>query len=160
MSSYTYLNDQDVVEHLVERRVSKEAALRNRIAHLQKQGGLVPKPDDYDPENPYHEVPNRPETKDPWTHVVSAIIAYRRPKPSGKRIAGDIALKIQAYWVEQAAKQDKLRNQEGKKLRALAKSTIKAVVAEWKKAVFVSCLFERRLELMVCSISIFASKRG
>jgi hypothetical protein len=56
---------------------------------------------------------------------------------NGKHVAGQIATKVQGYWDGYAAKKDRAKVMEEKRLRALAKSTVKMVITEWKKAVFV-----------------------
>lgn len=57
---------------------------------------------------------------------------------SGVEIASQISTAIRSYWDVQAVKREKAKAQEERRLRALAKATIKLVTAEWKKAVFVS----------------------
>ena len=78
---------------------------------------------------------------DPWDHVLNAIrIRHRQRETSGPEIAATIAAKIRTYWDLQNAKEGRVRVQHEKQLRALAKATMKHVIAEWKKAVFVSGL--------------------
>lgn len=73
----------------------------------------------------------------------------RNKQASGRQIAAQIASKIQAYWDGQATKKDKLKLQEDRRLRALAKATIKMVTNEWKKAVFVRILVLVRRNLVL-----------
>lgn len=104
---------------------------------------------------------------DAWACVVDTIIAKRRRLPGGgpsvsaftspsgggvdvgsgggssffvdgRAVAAQVAGKVRAYWEAKAAREDKFRMQEERRLRTLAKTTIKMVVAEWKKAVYVS----------------------
>jgi helicase SWR1 len=44
---------------------------------------------------------------------------------------------VQGYWDGHALREDKAKAQEERRLKALAKATIKMVTREWKKAVFV-----------------------
>jgi hypothetical protein len=57
---------------------------------------------------------------------------------SGPEIAATIAAKVRTYWDVQNAKEGRVKLQQEKQLRVLAKATLKLVIAEWKKAVFVS----------------------
>ena len=65
-------------------------------------------------------------------------------RPTGMQIAANVAKMVKVYWEQQAVKQDRARVQEEKKLRALAKSMMKLVTAQWRQAVFVrfSYLFQ------------------
>ncbi|KAH9072771.1 hypothetical protein EDB83DRAFT_2358983 [Lactarius deliciosus] len=75
--------------------------------------------------------PTDPRTpgSDPWDHVLDAIrVRHRQRETSGPEIAATIAAKVRTYW--------DVRVQHEKQLRALAKATMKLVIAEWKKAVF------------------------
>ncbi|KAJ7350749.1 SNF2 family N-terminal domain-containing protein [Mycena albidolilacea] len=94
---------------------------------------------------------------DAWAAVVRSVVAYGRrtrsstvnninatgnPKSMMKRktrgavVAGQVAAKVQAYWDGEAAKRERGRVVEEKRLRGLAKSVGRLVAGEWKKAVF------------------------
>ena len=86
-------------------------------------------------------------TTDQWDDVINAVIRRKEANSkiqSGRQITSQIVSKIQAYWDAQEARKDKIRLQEEKRLRALAKATIKMVTNEWKKAVFVRFFFQYR----------------
>ena len=79
---------------------------------------------------------------DIWTDIVPAAISMKKlfaSRMSGKQIAASIAAKVKVYWENMAIKEDKARVAEERRLRQLAKSVLKEVIAEWKKAVFVRC---------------------
>ena len=61
-------------------------------------------------------------------------------KPLGRQIAAQIASKVQAYFDGLETKKLKAKEVEERRLRNLAKSTMKLVISEWKKAVYVSFL--------------------
>ncbi|TFK26333.1 hypothetical protein FA15DRAFT_667636 [Coprinopsis marcescibilis] len=139
---------KEVNEETLQRQVLKEAGVRKREADFRRQERFIPRTDilfgtKIDVEAPLPE-PYRPPkrtTTDLWDAVITAVVANGKARqskkvPTGRQIAAQIASRIQAYWEGQAAKKEKLRAQEEKRLRALAKSTIKMVVAEWKRAVF------------------------
>lgn len=76
---------------------------------------------------------------DAWDGIIEAVkLRAQTPMVSGQQIAAQIAGCVRTYWEAQAIRDDKVRVQEEKRLRALAKATIRMVAAEWKKAVFVS----------------------
>ncbi|KAJ7496688.1 SNF2 family N-terminal domain-containing protein [Mycena latifolia] len=91
---------------------------------------------------------SRPD--DAWAAVVRSVVAYGRTnraqhsvsgsskikRSRGQLVAAQVASKIQAYWDGEAAKLEKGRVVEEKRLRGLAKSVMKLVIGEWKKAVF------------------------
>jgi len=108
-----------------------------RIEAFRKQGRLLDASvNGVDSKLPFVEPKRNP---DPWDHIVYTITTrVRGRRNNGRHISSQIASKIQAYWDGYAARKDKARLQEEKRLRALAKSTIKMVTSEWKKAVFVS----------------------
>ncbi|RDB25175.1 Helicase SWR1 [Hypsizygus marmoreus] len=142
LSSYFTLNGEDVDEKAFRRQVETDAAVLERTDQFRKQGRFIPGTDTlfgFNVENqPSFTTPER-TSKDHWDHVVEAALYYsalRRKRTSGQQIAGQIASKIRAYWDGQEARKDKLRQQEERRLRALAKATIRMVTNEWKKAVF------------------------
>lgn len=146
LNSYITLNDEDVDEKTLQQEVATDAAVFERAEVFRKQGLLIPGTDmifdlnDFDEKSSYPS-PQR-VTKDRWDNVVEAAIecCKSRSKHSpGQQIAGQIAAKVRTYWEGQEAKKDKLRQQEERRLRVLAKATIRMVTNEWKKAVFVSC---------------------
>jgi helicase SWR1 len=127
----------------LDRMVAKDASLLNRIASFRKQGRLLPGTDIFSgaagQKSPFTDPKPGP---DPWDHVLAAVVTQSRivRRTHGHQIASQIATKIQAYWDGHAAKKDKARLQEEKRLRALAKATMKMVTNEWKRAVFVSLI--------------------
>ena len=85
----------------------------------------------------YHP-PQRTST-DVWDDVLKAVVARPRPKKSlGRQITSQIANKVQAHFDNQESRKIKAKEAEERRLRNLAKSTMKFVIGEWKKAIFVS----------------------
>jgi helicase SWR1 len=144
LSSYHSLNDQDVDEDDIERMVHNDVILIDRIEALRQQGRLLTSNNDVlGSTNSVGKslVVDSKRSPDAWDHIVQAVMVQLRWRRNyGRQISSQIASKIQAYWDGYAARQDKVRLQEEKRLRALAKTTIKLVTSEWKKAVFV-CTF-------------------
>ncbi|KAJ3550654.1 hypothetical protein NMY22_g329 [Coprinellus aureogranulatus] len=128
------------------KQVEKEAGIREREAEFRKAGRFIPGTDllfgtklESDELPPLYDPPKR-ETRDHWDHVINTVAEHHRLRENGelwngKVIIGKVAEMVKAYWEVQEAKRERIRLQEEKKLRALAKATIKAVVTEWKRAV-------------------------
>ncbi|KIJ66025.1 hypothetical protein HYDPIDRAFT_27228 [Hydnomerulius pinastri MD-312] len=78
------------------------------------------------------------EPHDAWSHVVSAVVSRGKGAghAKGRHVAAQIASRVQAYWDQSAVREDKAKAAEEKRVRALAKATVRIVVGEWKKAVF------------------------
>lgn len=129
-------------------RLAEEAArIHHRVQEFRNEGRFIPGTDvlfgtSAADLTTLFTTPQR-ESRDTWDDVVEAVIAegkLRSKRPVGRQIATQIANKIQAYWDGFAARKDRVKLQEERRLRALAKATIKMVASEWKKAVFVSNL--------------------
>ena len=161
LSSYHTVNDLDVPVDTIDQLAQNEAALIDRIESYRREGRLRPEhaaaaaksttsPDvSGNASSKPVALTSVPRVRGPdtWDHVVQAVVSYgqhqnqnRARQNKGRHITSQIAGKIQAYWDGYAARKDRARAQEEKRLRALAKSTIRMVVGEWKKAVFVSVL--------------------
>ena len=143
LSSYTCLGEDepDLDLATIEQNAETEAEILERVDRFRREGRFLPgtqtlfgtKHDDSE----YHP-PQRTST-DVWDDVVKAVVARSRPKKSlGRQITSQIANKIQTYFDNQESRKIKAREAEERRLRNLAKSTMKLVVGEWKKAIFVS----------------------
>ncbi|EPQ55485.1 hypothetical protein GLOTRDRAFT_106023 [Gloeophyllum trabeum ATCC 11539] len=133
LTSYSMLEQGDVDSERLHRMASRDARLWSKYDTLRKEGKVV----DMDIRHLGGGRMQPSHSDDPWSHIVSTIShSSRRRYPSGQHIAGQIASRIRAYWEGQSMRDDKVRAQEEKRLRALAKATIRMVTAEWKKAVF------------------------
>lgn len=149
LASYTTHNGRDVNENTLQRDITTDAVVLERTEQFRKQGRFIPGTDvlfGFNVDTTASFTTPQRTNKDHWDHVVEAAISeskHWRKRPSGRQIAAQVASKIQAYWDGQEAKKDKLKSQEERRLRALAKHTIKMVTQEWKKAVFVSAFLLR-----------------
>lgn len=145
LSSYQTIDDEDVDASTVEQNATADATTLERVNLFRSQGRFIPGTDvlfgTTAPTAAAFPTPQR--SQDTWDHVVEAVAAQwkqRKKKSTGVQIAAQIGRMVQAYWDGQAARQDKAKAQEERRLRMLAKATIKLVTNEWKKAVFVCCL--------------------
>ncbi|KAF8234374.1 hypothetical protein L208DRAFT_1422693 [Tricholoma matsutake] len=142
LSSYVAFNDQDVDNNTLQRYAAADAAVFERTESFRKAGRFIPGTDmlfgfNVDTQSSF-TTPQR-LAKDQWDDVIEAVTRRHEAKnkiQSGRQITSQIASKIQAYWEAQEARKDKIRLQEERRLRTLAKATIKMVTNEWKKAVF------------------------
>lgn len=169
LSSYVSLDEQEQTPQALEMLAEKEAVLREKIERLNKQGrfvpflygepfkGLLPGKATSMPVPTLIADPNARDprrSKDMWEHIVETIVHRGRHGGGGgdflvrgPQVAAQVANRIQVYWDQSVVRGDRARVQEEKRVRALAKATVKMVVAEWKKAVFVSFLFSFQLGL-------------
>jgi helicase SWR1 len=143
LASYITHNGRDIDEKNLQREVVTAAAVLERTEQFRKQGRFIPGTDvlfGFNVDSTTSFTTPQRTNKDHWDHVLEAAVTESkrwRKRPSGQQIAAQVAAKIQGYWDNQEAKKDKLKSQEERRLRALAKHTIKMVTQEWKKAVFV-----------------------
>jgi len=148
LSSYTTFNDQDLTEEALEGMAKVDSIILDRIEDFRGQGRLLLP--DLDSESGSRSGIMRTATgtthkrgPDIWDQVIEEVIARARVKRNGNGIGGrgqvalQVASRIQGYWDGHALREDKAKVQEERRLRALAKATIKMVTGEWKKAVFV-----------------------
>ena len=135
--------------------------LLERVYALRQQGRMLLSAEDAGCALQRQPTDPRTPGSDPWDHVLDAI-RVRQRETSGPEITATIAAKVRTYWDLQNAKEGKVRVQHEKQLRALAKSTMKLVIAEWKKAVFVSSTFASRLmgKLILLDNSTYENKKG
>lgn len=133
------VSDEDADPDGLQAEADSEAKLRERIFTLRRQGGLVRPPNDWSPED--FNQKDYYQGNDLWSEIVESAVAAaqaRSDAASAQEHASRVAAKIRAHWEGIALKEDKARAAEERRLRQMAKFTIKMVVGEWKKAVFVS----------------------
>lgn len=131
----------------LEQEAVEEAKLRNRVAKLRREGRLVSQPvshqeaDDsemeVDEDTDY--TPPQRTSKDMWDIVVQDVIARHQAKPrrsAAKVVTSSIASRVQAHFETLAGKRLKAKEAEERRLRNLAKMTMKMVIGEWRKVVF------------------------
>lgn len=142
LTSYKTFGDEDISDEKLAANALADARIREREADFRRQGRFIPGTDvlfGSDP-NVTAYIPPKRSTRDVWDDIVEIISVTRSKVPkktTGQQVTAQIASKIQAYWDTQEVKRDKARAQEEKKLRILAKATMKMVNAEWKKVVHV-----------------------
>lgn len=138
LESYVAPDYKDLDEDALRRRVKADLDVWRRYDRMRRQGKMLYRPPD---PNLATEVEGEMLQRQPdaWDEIVEAVkLQAQTPMVSGQQIAAQIASRVRAYWDAQAIRDDKVRAQEEKRLRALAKATIRMVAAEWKKVVFVS----------------------
>ncbi|KAI0048828.1 hypothetical protein FA95DRAFT_1557581 [Auriscalpium vulgare] len=137
LSSYTGIEGRDQDEATLDEAAREKAALLEHVFALRQEGRMLLRPDLASAAD--RSVPSIEPQRgmDAWDYVVAAVQARYKPRDvTGVDIAASIASKVRGYWDVQNAREGKAKLQEEKRLRALAKATMKAVVGEWKKAVF------------------------
>jgi helicase SWR1 len=140
LASFTRIEDEDANEDALEGEARGRAVFLERVHALRQQGRMLLSSEDASRAVQTRPTVPRTPGADPWYHILEAVRArYRgQRETSGPEIAATIAAKVRTYWDMQNAKEGRVRLQQEKQLRALAKTTLKLVTTEWKKAVFVS----------------------
>ncbi|KAI0753427.1 SNF2 family N-terminal domain-containing protein [Daedaleopsis nitida] len=124
LSSFTYRYDREV-ETQQEREdldadLAKELALWRRVDDLRRQGRFIER-------SSYRFVD--PPPQDAWASIVAEM---ERPEPklvSSQDMSSNVAGKLTKYWEgENKVEEARLRN--------LARSTLRVVIEQWKKAVY------------------------
>jgi helicase SWR1 len=140
LASFTRIEDEDANEDALEKEARGRAVFLERVHALRQQGRMLLSSEDASRALQTRPTVPRMPGADPWDHILDAVrTRYRRQREiSGPEIAATIAAKVRTYWDLQNAKEGRVRLQQEKQLRALAKTTLKLVTTEWKKAVFVS----------------------
>ncbi|KAH6910316.1 helicase SWR1 [Coprinopsis sp. MPI-PUGE-AT-0042] len=150
LKAFKTTGGKEVNGQTYRKKLQSETALRNKEYAFRLEGRFIPGTDvlfgtklDIDTPLPTPYEPPSRTTTDHWDTVVEAVIATAKSKPSrskkgsfGQQVAKQVASCVQGYWAAQNARNAKSKLQEEKRLRTLAKSTIKEVVAAWKQAVF------------------------
>lgn len=149
LASYTRLENDDANEDALEEAAREHAVFLERVYALRQQGRMLLSAEDAGRALQSKPTDLRTPGADPWDHILNAVRArYRQRETSGQEIAATIAAKVRTYWDLQNAKEGKVKLQQEKQLRALAKTTLKFVIAEWKKAVFVSDSYWRSAKIV------------
>jgi len=139
LASYTRIENDDVEEDALEKAARERAVLLERVFALRQQGRMLLSAEDASRALQDRLTDPRTLGADSWDHVLNAVRARRHQRETtGQEIAATIAAKVRTYWEVQNAKEGRVKLQQEKQLRVLAKATLKLVIAEWKKAVFVS----------------------
>lgn len=119
----------------------KKAALLDKMESFRQQGRLIIDNATFNEMSKTRGGVTLHEPKqdrDTWDVILEAITQRsRQEQVKGRVIAAQISSRIKAYWDQRAQREDKAKMHEERRLRALAKATIKMVTCEWKKAVFV-----------------------
>ncbi|KAJ3789652.1 SNF2 family N-terminal domain-containing protein [Lentinula aff. detonsa] len=138
LSSYTTDGFEEVSPDVLAERARTRAKFLERTRRLREEGFLLGDPSVLEL-TPTEAANKQRKSSDIWHHCLQDAAVYIESKseePSGVEIASQIANAVEEYWDVQTAKQEKMRAREEKRIRALAKATIKLVTAEWRKAVF------------------------
>ena len=154
LSSYTCLGEDepDVDLATLEQNAKADAEILERVDQFRREGRFLPGTQTLfgTKHDGIEYIPPQRTSTDVWDDVVKAVVARSRPKKSlGKQVTSQIASKIQTYFDNRESKRIKAKEAEERRLRNLAKSTMKLVVGEWKKAIFVSFGFSDKFVVWV-----------
>jgi helicase SWR1 len=143
LRSYIRLEDKDLsLEHLIA-AARTDATLQEKISRLRAEGRLdhmnLRLSLEHNGSFPITTTLRVRETHDIWQEVVDEVVALSRELVGrGRKVAAQCAVAVRGYWEAQDAKEERVRAAEERRLKALAKATIRLVTSEWRKVVFVS----------------------
>lgn len=136
LSSYIVMDDEDVGSDKLTERARRDAVLLEKIHRLRREGRLFFPITDVATSADASRPPRGPDV---WDHILQAVESRRQVRTTnGWQVAAHVAKLVKAYWDSQLIRDSKAQAQEEKRLRMLAKATIKIVTAEWKRVVHVS----------------------
>lgn len=149
----------------IDAEVRADAEVLERVAALRRRGRMPLSASEAEALAANEDVAREIEPQDPrtvWDFVVEDVrLWHESHEPdTGPQTAATVASKVVGYWEAHAAKEDKARLVEERRLRMLAKATMKLVIGEWKKAVYVSDSFHSRQEVKAKNHSTCGSKTG
>ncbi|KAL5521391.1 hypothetical protein ACEPAG_9317 [Sanghuangporus baumii] len=135
LASYIEVDGKFYTSVEMENRARRDARILNRLDEL-KQKGRYP-----GQKLSGSDTSSKHQPADIWSEVVSEVISARQSLSRhrfghGGALAAVVHSKLHAHW--DLLKKDLQREhvQEERRLRALAKSILKLILAEWKRAVF------------------------
>ncbi|KAG6826489.1 hypothetical protein H0H93_016454, partial [Arthromyces matolae] len=141
LKSYFTFDGQDVDETTLEGQVKADASILERADRLKSSGSLLLSTEalqlNKEDLKDKSQAPLR-QSKDHWDNVVDAACIAGKvwKRKSGQQVAAQCAKAVRGYWDGQVSMKERAKAQEERRLRALAKATIRMVTDEWKKAVF------------------------
>lgn len=144
MASYVALESQDLNNSTLHKMAHRDAKAYNHLERLRRSGRSLPR---FDPEFDAAIAAQKSASEsnragDIWDDVVAAVIERGRKKRlTSMQVAAQTARCMKEHWDDCATAIERANAAEEKRIRALAKATLKMVTNEWKKAVFVRCLF-------------------
>ncbi|GJE94671.1 SNF2 family N-terminal domain-containing protein [Phanerochaete sordida] len=135
LMSYSAPTGKDLDSAALRALYRDDLAVWRKIDGLRRQGRMLYRPPDDDGAG--ERWPETHRKPDAWDAVIDAVQARAEVQlPKGPEVAAQVASQVKVYWGLRAVRDDKARVQEEKRLKALAKATIRMVTSEWKKAVF------------------------
>ncbi|KZV68754.1 hypothetical protein PENSPDRAFT_633989 [Peniophora sp. CONT] len=125
----------------LDAEVRADAEVLERVAALRRRGRMLLSAEEAEALATGEDVARDVEQHDPrtiWDYVVEDVRLWHESHDldTDTQTAAAVASKVRGYWEAHAAKEDKARLAEEKRLRGLAKATMKLVIGEWKKAVY------------------------
>lgn len=142
LTSYIALDEEeDAQVSTLQQEIEAQAEICERVERFRSEGQFIPGTDVLFGTAP-HDIPyTSPQrtTCDIWDDIVQTVVAKGRTRPKrsvGRQITPQIASKIQAHFDGQETRKVKPKEAEEKRLRNLAESTMKLVIAEWKRVLY------------------------
>ncbi|KAA1480142.1 hypothetical protein DENSPDRAFT_855714, partial [Dentipellis sp. KUC8613] len=139
LSSYHTLDGREADKATLAEAARKDAKFLEHVYALRQQGRLLLPTDQVLSSDPWLAQGEPKRGVDVWDHVLEDVrlrARLRASESAAARTTAAIVKGVKTYWENYAAKEDRAKVVEVKRLKALAKATMKLVINEWKKAVF------------------------
>ncbi|KAI0667128.1 SNF2 family N-terminal domain-containing protein [Trametes maxima] len=120
--TFTYRFDDEVTPEQLGQELKEEFQVWRRVDELRREGRMIGERSSFEfqPSN----------SKDVWSYIVHEIETRGTSLLiNSRRGASSVASKVRAHWSGES-------DRERKRLRTLARTTLEAVMEEWKKAVY------------------------
>lgn len=137
LDSYVAVDEKNVTVEELELQAKKDARVLERARKLRRAGRLVERPEEV--EGAVGDVARGivAHEGDAWMEIVDQVTAFaksRRPRVSGTGLT-PTARAMAGYWDGLKAMEERERQAEERRVRMLAKATIRLVMDEWRKVV-------------------------
>ncbi|TRM68940.1 SNF2 family N-terminal domain-containing protein [Schizophyllum amplum] len=134
-ASFSVRDDALIHPDAVTDLAHRNAVLLEKYHRLCQEGKMLPV-DEYERAKQYAlEDRPAPVSDDVWAHIVKEIEKAYDSRIDSAEGAGVIAGVVETYWTATAARDEKRREDELKRVERLAKETMKLIVRQWKEAV-------------------------
>ncbi|KAI0644944.1 SNF2 family N-terminal domain-containing protein [Trametes meyenii] len=121
-NTFTYRLDDEVTPEQLDQELEEELQVWRRVDELRREGRMIGERSSFEFQPA--------DSKDAWSYIVHEIKGRGASLlVNSRRGASNVASKVRAHWSGES-------DRERKRLRTLARTTLEAVMEEWKKAVY------------------------
>ncbi|KAI0087130.1 SNF2 family N-terminal domain-containing protein [Irpex rosettiformis] len=137
LKSYMAPDGVDLDDNTLKDGIQRDLVIWRQIDDMRRRGYMLHRPPEGSSGCDSGALgPER--APDLWDQIILEVGECHRIQhhPTGNFVASQVASRVKGYWEAQAIRDDKAKALEDKRLRALAKATIRLVTTKWKEAVY------------------------